>query len=102
MSNNTFTADLSAAVVAYATLKRDKGARPAAVRAFLEADSHEARELAVESHGAGFTRRGLREAAIMFEAKGDQQNADVFWALRDDIDLDGEVFTTVAAESDAA
>lgn len=95
---NTFENDLATARTALATLKRDKGARPAAARAFLEADGHDAREAAVEEHGAGFVRRGLREAAIMFERKGQQETADVFWALRDDIDLDGDVFTTTEDE----
>jgi len=94
---NTFNTDLAAAREAYNTLKRVKGQRQAAVRAFLDATDHEGRVLAVEEHGAGFVRRGLREAAIFFEGHGDQNVADVFWALRDDIDLDGEVFQVETA-----
>lgn len=92
MAANTFNTDLAAARKAYSTLKRVKGQRQAAVRAFLDANDHQGREDAVEEHGAGFVRRGLREAAIYFEAHDNQDVADVFWALRDDIDLDGDVF----------
>lgn len=93
-TNTTFTfdADLARAREAYSTLKRVKGQRQAAVRAFLDAVDHAGRELAVEEWGAGFVRRGLREAAIFFDGHNDSETADVFWALRDDIDMDGEVF----------
>jgi hypothetical protein len=100
-TNLTFDADLARAREAYNTLKRVKGQRQAAVRAFLDATTHEGREDAVQEHGAGFTRRGLREAAVFFEGHGNQDVADVFWALRDDIDMDGEVFH-VESVSDVA
>lgn len=89
---NPFIADITVALDALNSLKRDKGIRPAAARAFLEADGDEARVLAVEVHGAGVVRRGLREAAVFFDAHGQSEIADAFWALRDDIDIDGDVF----------
>lgn len=96
---NTFTADLSTALEVFNTLNL-KGVRPQAVRAFLEAKSDEQREDAVAEFGAGMTRRGLRQIAQRFERKGAQETADVFWALRDDIDEEtGEVFRV---EADAA
>lgn len=100
MSNNTttvnthFEADCAKALEIYSTLRRGKGRRPVAVIAFLTEQSHEDREAVVEVHGAGFVRRGLREAAVYLERKDRQDDADLFWLLRDDISLeDGTVFT---------
>lgn len=97
--NTTFDADVEAARLAYSVLNRKKGLRPAAVIAFLTATDADAMEDAIAEHGAGLVRRGLREAAVFFESHDMQETADVFWALRDDIDLDGEVFRP---EADAA
>lgn len=100
--NNTFAQDLTAAREAFSTLRRTKGVRPAAVKAFLDATDHEGRMAAVEEHTAGMTRRGFKEAARFFENHGDQTTADVFWALRDDIDLEGDVFQVEVAVKTAA
>lgn len=90
-TTTTATFLVLAARDAMQTLKRDKGARPNAVRAFLEGDNDEQREDAVSEWGAGFTRRGLREVAVFFEAHDDEETANVFWSLRDSIDMDGTV-----------
>lgn len=101
MAENTTTVDrfhldLDMAALAVAGLHL-KGARPSAVAEFVNAKSDEEREAVVERHGAGMIRRGLRQFARRFEGKGDQEGADIFWALRDDIDEDGEVFHLDAA-----
>lgn len=80
---------LSSARDAYSTLRRTKGQRPMAVKSFLDASTDDERDQAIESWGAGFIRRGLREAAIFFTAKGDEETANAFWMLRDSIDDDG-------------
>jgi hypothetical protein len=80
---------LSAARAAYGSLKRVKGQRPLAVLDFLNADTDEARDTVVTEWGAGFVRRGLREAAVYFENKDDAEVANAFWMLRDSIDEDG-------------
>lgn len=80
---------LTAARDAYSTLRRGTGQRPLAVTAFLEATTDDERDMAIEAWGAGFVRRGLREAAIFFDGKDDSETANVFWALRDSIDDDG-------------
>jgi hypothetical protein len=80
---------LSAARAAYGSLKRVKGQRPLAVLDFLNADSDEARDNVVAEWGAGFVRRGLREAAVYFDGKDDAEVANAFWTLRDSIDEDG-------------
>lgn len=87
-----FNIDIAIAREAMAALKRDKGARPAAARAFLNANSHEARLDAIEEWGAGFVRRGLFEAAKFHAGHGKQEWADALMALRTDITLDGDVF----------
>lgn len=80
---------LEAARDAFASLKRGKGQRPQAVKAFLDADTDDQRDDAVEEWGAGFVRRGLREAAVFYARKGDEEIANAFWLLRDSIDDDG-------------
>lgn len=101
MSKNTttngFTADITTARLTLEGLNL-KGERPAAVLAFLQAETDDERLAVVESRGAGMIRRGLRQIANRFERKGDQDLADVFWALRDDIDEeDDTVFVIEAA-----
>jgi hypothetical protein len=96
-ANTTTQFVLSAAADAYSTLNRAKGQRPAAVTAFL-ADP----ETAVDEFGAGFVRRGLREAAVFFEGHDDQETANAFWTLRDSVDNDGLVdFDDTAVEDEA-
>jgi hypothetical protein len=98
MSNNTFNNDLTVARKAMESLNL-KGLRPQAVRAFLEATTDDQREDAVAEWGAGMVRRGLRQIAQRFDRKQDEETADVFWALRDDIDEEtGDVFRVEAAE----
>jgi hypothetical protein len=81
------TADLvDAARTAYAATKRAKGQRPLAVQAFLAAESNEERDMAIEAWGAGFVRRGLREAAVFMK---DEEVANAFWTLRDAVTDDG-------------
>lgn len=90
MAATTTTAFLlTAAREGYGSLKRVSGQRPLAVRAFLDATTDEQRDEAIEAWGAGFVRRGLREAAVFFEGHDDQETANAFWALRDSVDEDG-------------
>lgn len=91
MSNNINTTEflVTAARDAFSTLKRTKGQRPLAVLAFLEANTDDERDLAIESWGAGFVRRGLREAAVFFVNKDDEETANVFWTLRDSVTDEG-------------
>lgn len=105
MSKNTatvefsFVIDTKSALDAYNALNRNTGIRPMAVLAFLEATTDTERQDAVDEHGAGIVRRGLREAAVFFAAHDDADAAEVFWALRDDVDIDGYV---AAMDDDAA
>lgn len=92
---NTTAFLLSAAKDAYSTLRRTKGQRPLAVAAFLDANTDDERDMAIESWGAGFVRRGLREAAVFFQNHDDEETANVFWSLRDMIDEDGFLADTV-------
>lgn len=46
----------------------------------------EEREDFTFTYTAGYVRRGFRQAARFIEKAGDQDLADVFWGLRDDID----------------
>lgn len=102
MSNNTTTEFvLNAARAGYGSLKRVKGQRPQAVLAFLNAESDDQRDDAIEAHGAGFTRRGLHEAAVFFARKGDQETANAFEVLRDSIDDDGFTDFDVEVAEDA-
>jgi hypothetical protein len=103
MNTNTNTTAflLIAAREAYSTLRRDKGARATAVLAFLNAESDEQRDEAIwDQGGEGYLRRGFREAAIMFEAKGDQETANVFWDLRDMITENGFDSEVVEVDDD--
>lgn len=94
VDNSMFEADVARALEIYAGLRRGKGQRPQAVLSFLQVQSHEDREAVVEVWGAGFVRRGLREAAVYLERHDRQDEADLFWLLREDIDLEtGEVFS---------
>jgi hypothetical protein len=89
-TTTTTTAFLvSAARDAYTSLKRTKGQRPLAVLAFLEANTDDERDMAIESWGAGFVRRGLREAAVFYVNKDDEETANVFWSLRDSVTDEG-------------
>lgn len=95
---NQFQQDLNIAAETMAALNL-KGVRPQAVVAFVTATSDEERLTVVESHGAGLIRRGLRQVARRMERKGNQDVADTFWALRDDIDEEDEtVFQIEAAD----
>jgi hypothetical protein len=91
VNTNTITTTefvLSAAREAYSTLKRVNGQRPLAVKAFLDATTDSERDEAIEAWGAGFVRRGLREAAVFFAGKDDEETANAFWTLRDSIEED--------------
>lgn len=110
MSKNTTTAPvvvateealLDAARAAYALLKRVRGLRPQAALAFLGATTATERQDAVDEWGAGFVRRALREAAVAFERKDDEETANAFWLLRDSIDeQDGDVLFTEDEDDD--
>jgi hypothetical protein len=89
MAANTTTPFVLAAARAAMEGRSDKGQRPEAALAFLNADSHAAREVAVAEFGAGFVRRGLREQAVF--NGGEPEVANAFWLLRDSIDHDGTV-----------
>lgn len=84
---NTFNTDLNTARETLASLNL-KGDRPKMVAELLAAETDDAREAVVEKFGAGHLRRGLRQLARRFEGKAtpNQDLADVFWALRDDLD----------------
>ncbi len=73
-----------------------KGLRSAAAAAFINAQTDDEREDAVEEYGAGRIRRGLRQLAKAF--RKDEEVAFVFLYLRDLINMDG----TVDGEEDAA
>lgn len=105
MSNNTntidgFTADLN---IARKVMERNpqSSKRVVLVKGFLSKTTDEARQEFVDEHAAGEVRRELRQMAIRCERAGNQDEADAFWALRDDIDEDGDVFRLDADLLDA-
>ena len=56
----------------------------------------EEREDFTVTYTPGYVRRGFRQMALRLEKAGNQDVADVFWALRDDIDIyDGTVEFTL-------
>jgi hypothetical protein len=93
-NTNAFLADITTAREALVALKV-KGERADMVNALLAADGDDARDAVVEGYAAGELRRGFRHFALVFEAKGEQDTADVFWALRDDIDEDDDTMFRV-------
>lgn len=95
---NLFDADITTAREALVALKV-KGDRADMVNALLAADGADARDSVVESYAAGELRRGLRHFALVFEGRDDQTTADVFWALRDDIDEDDDTMFRVEVEA---
>lgn len=96
---STFAHDLAIAAAAVVSLKA-KGDRADMVNALLTADGDDARDAVVEGYAAGELRRGLRHFALVFEGKAQQEIADAFWALRDDIDEDDDtMFRTELAEA---
>lgn len=98
-NTNAFLADLTAARDALVALKV-KGERADMALALLNADSDDARDAVVEGYAAGELRRAFRHFALVFEGRNDQDTADVFWALRDDIDEDDDImFRVEAAEA---
>ncbi len=101
-TTNGFESDLLVARMAVSALNL-KGQRPAAVAEFLTATTDDERQAVVEHRGAGLVRRGLRQFARRFDRKGDTETADVFWALRDDIDEeDDTVFRIESEEGEVA
>lgn len=95
-NTNTFKSDVTAATKALESLNL-KGTRPAAVRAFLAAQQGKSSIVPVDTLSAGTVRRGLRQLARRFDHQGDSAMADVFWALRDDIDESDDVVVFTAA-----
>jgi len=77
----------AAAKEAYSTLRRAKGLRAQSVIEFLTATTNDERDAVIEEWGSDYIRRGLREAAIVFDAKDDAETANNFWLLRDSIDM---------------
>jgi hypothetical protein len=94
---STFDADLAIAAAAVVSLKV-KGDRADMVNALLTAGSADERDAVIEGYAAGELRRGLRHFALVFEGKGEQEIADAFWALRDDIDEDDDTMFRVDTE----
>jgi hypothetical protein len=90
-TSNGFEADLLAAREALAGLKGGSK-RVATVEQFLAAKTDDERQAVVDGLNAGEVRRELRQVAIRMERAGKQEAAEVFLALRDDIDEDGDVF----------
>jgi hypothetical protein len=94
-NTNTFQADVAISTKALEALNL-KGTRPAAVRAFLAGQEGQSEVTPVDGLSAGTVRRGLRQLARRFDHQGDVETAEVFWALRDDVEdsvEDGVVFT---------
>lgn len=94
MNTNAFITDITTARNALVALKV-KGERADMVNALLNAATDDERDAVVEGYAAGELRRGLRHFALVFEGKADQDMADVFWALRDDIDEDDDTMFRV-------
>ena len=93
MSSTTTEFLFAAARDAYSTLRREKGQRAQSVLQFLNAETDEERDWAIDEWRADYIRRGLREAAVAFTDGTDEGSevAAVFWALRETITLDGYV-----------
>ena len=86
-TTNTTAFVFAAAREAYSTLRRQKGLRAQSVIAFLTATDNDERDAVIEEWGSDYIRRGLREAAIVFDRKDEPETANAFWLLRDSIDL---------------
>lgn len=86
-TNNTVSFLVNAARDAASTLRRGAGARAAALRDFLAADTDDQRDDVIAQWGAEIIRRSLRVTALSF--RKDEEVANVFWTLRDMIEDDG-------------
>ena len=86
-TTNTTAFVFAAAREAYSTLRRQKGLRAQSVLAFLNATDNDERDAVIEEWGSDYIRRGLREAAIVFDGNDDSETANAFWLLRDSIDM---------------
>ena len=95
MSNNTTTAvaptnqfeDDKARAFAFLTEKGWNSEIMTVVKAMVDpATTDEEREDYTFTYTPGYVRRGFRQAALFLERKGNEDLADVFWGLRDDID----------------
>lgn len=84
----SFDADLARAREIFTEFGPFTGEHPLTAKAFVEADTHETR-LGILLESPGRLRRGFREMAQRMEKVGRQDEAEVFWALRDDIEPAG-------------
>lgn len=100
-TNTTTEFLLVAARDAYSTLRRESGQRAEAVLAFLNATSDEERSDVILDSSEGYLRRGLREAAVFFTAKDDEETANVFWSLRDMVTENGFDSDVVEVEDES-
>jgi hypothetical protein len=102
ITTTQFDVDLTVAREALVALKV-KGERADMALALLNAGSADERDSVLEGYAAGELRRAFRHYALVFEGRGDQETADVFWALRDDIDEDDDtMFRVEPAEAMAS
>lgn len=98
MNTNTFKSDVKTARTAVEGLNL-KGTRPAAVLAFLVAQGNSNSIVVPDDLSAGTVRRGLRQLARRFDHAGDADMADVFWALRDDVEDATEGTTVILTDA---
>jgi hypothetical protein len=97
MAVNTITTDLARAH-AIMVETNPKAERLLVVKEFTApTTTDQEREDLTFTYTAGVVRRGFRQMALRMEKAGRQDDADVFWALRDDIDPYDGWFTTVDA-----
>lgn len=83
---NTLTADVARAFEIMVETD-PKAERLLVVKEMVKPDATtQEREDFTYTYTPGWVRRGFRQMALRLEKAGRQDDADVFWALRDDID----------------
>lgn len=94
VARNQFDED-KARAFAYINEKGWKSERMLVTRAMVDPEvTDEERADYLFTYTPGWVRRGFRQAALILEKEGNEDLAEVFWALRDDIDpYTGEWFT---------
>jgi hypothetical protein len=99
--NTTTTLDflLNAARDAFTGLRRGDGDRAQVLRDFLSAQTDDERDDVVALWGGEVLRRSLRVTALSL--KKDEETANVFWTLRDMIDVEDDTFNADLADDDS-